>query len=340
MGLLVEGRWRDQCYDTKSTGGRFVRKESQFRNWITPDGAPGPTGAGGFKAEAGRYHLYVSLACPWAHRTLIFRARKGLTDVVSLSVVHWRMLENGWTFEDGPGVIPDPIGGARYLHEVYTAALSDYSGRVTVPVLWDKHRGTIVNNESSEIIRIFNDAFDDLGAAPGDYYPEPLREEIDALNARIYDTVNNGVYKAGFATTQHAYEEAVTPLFETLDWLEERLSSRRYLTGERQTEADWRLFTTLLRFDPVYVGHFKCNLRRIADYSNLSGYLRDLYQTPGVADTVNMRHIKGHYYESHRTINPTGIVPVGPEINLSAPHQPDRLGEPARASGAAHPWTA
>jgi len=319
MGLLIDGVWHDQWYDTRNTGGRFVRKNSAFRNWVTRDGRAGPTGEGGFKAEHGRYHLYVSLACPWAHRTLIFRKLKRLEDMVSLSVVHWRMMGNGWTFEEGPGVIPDPIIGARYLHEVYTAAIPDYSGRVTVPVLWDRERGTIVNNESSEIIRIFNEAFDEIGAAPGDYRPEALREEIDALNARIYDTVNNGVYKAGFATTQQAYEEAVVPLFETLDWLDERLSDRRYLTGERQTEADWRLFTTLLRFDPVYVGHFKCNLRRIADYPNLSSYLRDLYQTPGVAETVNMEHIKGHYYESHRTINPTGIVPLGPVLHLDAP---------------------
>ena len=319
MGLLIDGVWHDQWYDTRNTGGRFVRKNSTFRNWVTPDGAAGPTGAGGFRAAPGRYHLYVSLACPWAHRTLIFRRLKGLEKMISVSVVHWRMLEHGWTFEDGPGVVPDPIHGARYLHEVYTAAMPDYSGRVTVPVLLDKESGTIVNNESSEIIRIFNAGFDLVGAASGDYYPEELREEIDALNVRIYDTVNNGVYKAGFATTQHAYEEAIGPLFETLDWLDERLSTGRYLLGERQTEADWRLFTTLLRFDPVYVGHFKCNLRRIADYPNLSGYLRDLYQTPGVAETVNMRHIKGHYYESHRSINPTGIVPLGPILDLDGP---------------------
>ena len=325
MGLLIDGVWHDQWYDTRNTGGRFVRKNSTFRNWVTPDGAAGPTGAGGFRAAPGRYHLYVSLACPWAHRTLIFRRLKGLEKMISVSVVHWRMLEHGWTFEDGPGVVPDPIHGARYLHEVYTAAMPDYSGRVTVPVLLDKESGTIVNNESSEIIRIFNAGFDLVGAASGDYYPEELREEIDALNVRIYDTVNNGVYKAGFATTQHAYEEAIGPLFETLDWLDERLSTGRYLLGERQTEADWRLFTTLLRFDPVYVGHFKCNLRRIADYPNLSGYLRDLYQTPGIAQTVNMRHIKGHYYESHRTLNPTGIVPMGPVLDLDAPSERARI---------------
>lgn len=325
VGLLVDGTWQDQWYDTKSTGGRFVRNSAAFRSWITPDGSPGPAGDGGYRAEPGRYHLYVSLACPWAHRALIFRKLKGLEDMIGLSVVHWRMLEHGWTFEDGPGVIPDSIGHAQYLHQVYTAAVPTYTGRVTVPVLWDKQTSTIVNNESAEIIRMFNDAFDQVGAAPGDYYPQDLRGEIDALNARIYDTVNNGVYKAGFATTQQAYEEAVQPLFETLDALDARLAAQRYLCGDRLTEADIRLFTTLVRFDPVYVGHFKCNLRRIADYANLSGYLRDIYQIPGVAETVNMQHIKGHYYESHKTINPTGIVPLGPVLDLDAPHGRERL---------------
>lgn len=326
MGLLIDGVWHDQWYDTDSTGGRFVRQASQFRNWVTADGSPGVAGSGGFKAETGRYHLYVSYACPWAHRTLIFRALKGLESMISLSVVNWYMGENGWTFEPAEGVIPDPIHGAKYLHEVYTKADPNYSGRVTVPVLWDRQNQTIVNNESAEIIRMFNSAFDGVGAKPGDYYPEPLRGEIDALNDRIYDTVNNGVYKAGFATTQAAYEEGVKPLFETLDGLEDRLSSRRYLTGDRVTEADWRLFTTLVRFDPVYVGHFKCNLRRIADYRNLWGYLRDLYQIPGVAETVNFRHIKGHYYESHKSINPTGIVPLGPEIDFMEPHDRNLVG--------------
>jgi glutathionyl-hydroquinone reductase len=325
MGLLVDGVWQDQWYDTKSAGGRFVRKDSAFRNWITQDGSPGPTGTGGFKAAPERYHLYVSLACPWAHRTLIMSKLKGLDRMIGVSVVHWLMLDHGWTFADGPGVIPDPIHGARYLHQVYTAAKPDYTGRVTVPVLWDKATGTIVNNESSEIIRMLNSAFDRIGAKPGDFYPEHLRPEIDALNARIYDTVNNGVYKAGFATTQAAYEEAVRPLFESLDWIEEHLGTRRYLCGDRLTEADWRLFTTLVRFDPAYVGHFKCNLRRIADYPHLSGYLRDLYQMPGIDETVNMAHIKGHYYESHLTINPTGIVPLGPLIDLSAPHGRERM---------------
>jgi glutathionyl-hydroquinone reductase len=325
MGLLVDGVWQDRWYDTKGTGGRFVRKDAAFRNWVTADGAPGPTGMGGFVAEAGRYHLYVALACPWAHRTLIMRKLKGLEEMISLSVVHWRMLEHGWTFEDGPGVIPDPIHNARFLYEVYTAAAPDYTGRVTVPVLWDKQTSTIVSNESAEIIRMMNSAFDAVGARPGDYYPQALREEIDALNAHIYDNVNNGVYKAGFATTQQAYEEAVRPLFETLDRLDERLSLQRYLVGSTMTEADIRLFTTLVRFDPVYVGHFKCNQRRIADYPNLSGYLRDLYQVPGIRETVNMHHIKSHYYGSHRSINPTGIVPLGPMLDLDAPHGRETL---------------
>lgn len=315
MGLLVDGRWQDQWYDTAKSGGRFVRQDSAFRNWVTPDGAPGPSGKGGFAAEAGRYHLYVSLACPWAHRTLIFRALKGLDRFIDVSVVHWLMLDKGWTFAAGAGVVADPVGGAQYLHEVYTKADPHYTGRVTVPVLWDKATGTIVSNESSEIIRMFNAAFDGIGAKLGDYYPEALRAEIDGLNERIYATVNNGVYKSGFATTQAAYEEAVTPLFETLDWLEERLATRRFLTGDAITEADWRLFTTLIRFDAVYVGHFKCNIRRIADYPRLSDYLRALLDVEGVAATVDFGHIKRHYYESHRTINSTGIVPVGPDLS-------------------------
>lgn len=320
MGKLVDGQWVDQWYDTKSTGGKFVRKDSQFRNWVTVDGAPGPTGEGGFKAEPGRYHLYVSYACPWAHRTLIFRKLKGLDDMISLSAVHWYMAENGWTFADGQGVLADTVNNADFMHQVYTAADPQYSGRVTVPVLWDKQENTIVSNESAEIIRMFNSAFDSVGAAPGDYYPEDLRQEIDAVNAFVYDKVNNGVYKAGFATTQEAYEEAVNALFSALDILEARLGNSRYLTGDRLTEADWRLFTTLLRFDPVYVGHFKCNIRRIADYPNLWGFTRELYQMPGVAETVNMDHIKRHYYESHGTINPTGIVPTGPDIDFTVPH--------------------
>jgi glutathionyl-hydroquinone reductase len=320
VGLLVEGRWVDQWYDTKSSGGRFVRNDAPFRNWVTPDGAPGPTGRGGFKAQAGRYRLYVSYACPWAHRTLIYRAIKGLTDAIALSVVHWRMLENGWTFEDGPGVIPDPEVGAAFLHQIYTAARPDYSGRVTVPVLWDRETRTIVNNESSEIIRMLDRAFDGVGAVPGDHRPAALAGDIDALNARIYDTVNNGVYKAGFATTQAAYDEAVGPLFDTLDWLDVLLADRRYLTGDRPTEADWRLLPTLLRFDLVYVGHFKCDRRRIVDYPNLWPYTRDLFQVPGVAATFDVDHARRHYYESHRNINPTGIVPVGPALDFHAPH--------------------
>lgn len=315
MGLLVDGEWRDQWYDTAKSGGRFQRQDSAFRHWVTADGSPGPSGEGGFEAEPGRYHLYVSLACPWAHRALIFRALKGLEAMIDVSVVHWLMLDQGWTFAEGPGVVPDPIGGAQYLHQVYTRADPRFTGRVTVPVLWDKRKGTIVNNESSEIIRMFNSAFDGVGAKPGDYYPQALRGEIDALNERIYGTLNNGVYKAGFATTQEAYEEAVGPLFETLDWLEERLDGRPFLTGDGVTEADWRLFTTLIRFDAVYVGHFKCNIRRIADYPRLSAYLQRLLAVEGVAATIDLGHIKRHYYESHRTINPTGIVPVGPDLS-------------------------
>lgn len=313
MGLLIDGVWHDQWYETTSTGGRFVRKASQFRNWITPDGSPGSTGQGGFTAEPNRYHLYVSYACPWAHRTLIFRTLKGLQEIIPISVVNWFMGEQGWTFAPAEGVIPDPFYNAEYLHQIYAKAEPKYTGRVTVPVLWDKQTETIVNNESAEIIRMFNSAFDYLGAKVGDYYPESLREEIDSLNHRIYDTVNNGVYKCGFATTQTAYEEAIAPLFATLDWLESKLSEQTYLTGEKLTEADWRLFTTLIRFDAVYVGHFKCNVRRIADYPHLCQYLRRLYRIPGIADTVNFIHIKRHYYQSHKTINPTGIVPVGPE---------------------------
>ena len=329
MGLLIDGVWRDQWYDTKGSGGRFVRPRTRFRNWVTRDGAAGPTGAAGFAAAPGRYHLYVSLACPWAHRTLIMRALKGLENLVSLSVVHWRMLDHGWTFEDGPGVIPDPVLGAAYLYQVYLAADRSYTGRVTTPVLWDRQSGTIVNNESAEIIRMFNSAFDEAGARPGDYYPASLRDEIDALNARIYETVNDGVYKAGFATTQAAYEEAAGRLFETLDWLEARLAQRRYLCGYRVTEADIRLLVTLLRFDLVYYSHFKCNARRIADYPNLSGYARDLYQLPGVAATFDAGHAKRHYYESHRALNPSGIVPVGPAVDFGGPHSRARLA-PAR----------
>ena len=321
MGLLVDGKWHDQWYDTSETGGRFVRTESQFRNWITADGSAGETGEAGFEAESGRYHLYVSYACPWAHRTLIFRALKGLQSHISVSAVHPLMLTNGWEF--GQDELRDPLFGSDYLYQVYTRNQSDYSGRVTVPVLWDKKREVIVNNESAEIIRMLNTAFNDITGNLDDYYPSELTQDINQINELVYDKVNNGEYKCGFATTQEAYEEAFHELFATLDQLEQRLAGQRYLVGNRQTEADWRLFTTLLRFDPVYVGHFKTNLKRIADYPNLDNYLRDLYQVPGVAETVHMDHIKQHYYGSHGTINPTGVVPVGPELNLTAPH--DRM---------------
>ncbi len=321
MGLLVDGKWQDRWYDTDSRQGHFVRKAAQFRNWVTTDGSAGPRGKPGFKAEPGRYHLYVSLACPWANRTLIFRHIKGLEEMIGLSVVHWLMAEHGWTFQAGDDVIPDPINQAEFMHQVYTLADPEYSGRVTVPVLWDKKNHTIVSNESSEIIRMFNSAFDAVGALPGDYYPEDLREAIDKINERVYRCVNNGVYKAGFATTQEAYEEAVVPLFETLGWLEGLLSNQRYLMGDRLTEADWRLFTTLIRFDSVYVGHFKCNVRRLVEYPRLWSYTRDLFQHEGVADTINMHHIKHHYYVSHTAINPTGVVPLGPELDLYEPYE-------------------
>lgn len=324
MGLLVEGKWQDQWYDTKSSGGRFQREDAGFRNWVTADGSAGPSGVGGFKAEPNRYHLYVSLACPWAHRTTIYRKLKGLEDMVSLSVVHPFMGDKGWTFAAGEGVIADPLHDADYAYEIYVAAKPDYTGRVTVPILWDKKTNTIVSNESSEIIRMFNTAFDEVGARAGNFLPTEKLAEIDEINDRVYTAVNNGVYKAGFATTQAAYEEAVTALFEALDMLEARLSQQRYLVGQTITEADWRLFTTLVRFDSVYFGHFKCNIRRIVDYPNLWGYLRELYQVPGVAETVNMTHIKQHYYGSHANINPTRIVPVGPAIDFHSPHQRDK----------------
>jgi putative glutathione S-transferase len=303
-----------------TTPGSFIRSASKFRNWITPDGAPGVSGEAGFPAEAGRYHLYVSLACPWAHRTLMFLKLKGLEGMVSVSVVNWLMLERGWSFAPGPGVVADDVNHAQFMRQIYQLADGNYSGRYTVPVLWDKQRGTIVNNESSEIIRMLNSAFDGIGAKPGDYYPAALRAEIDAINARVYDTLNNGVYRSGFATSQAAYEEAVYPLFDTLDWLEELLGRRRYLLGERLTEADVRLFATLVRFDAVYVGHFKCDLRRLVDYPNLWNYTRELYQMPGIADTVNFQHIKGHYYQSHRGLNPFAVVPAGPVLDFMAPH--------------------
>jgi putative glutathione S-transferase len=322
MGILIDGVWRE---DPPSSSARFLRDAARFRNWITPDGAPGPSGEGGFRAEAGRYHLYVSHACPWAHRTVIFRMLKGLEGMIGLSVVNWHMGRDGWTFEAGPGVVPDPVKDVRTLHDLYIADNPGVSGRASTPVLWDKERGRIVSNESAEIIRMFNSAFDAIGAAPGDYYPEPLRPEIDALNARVYDKLNNGVYKAGFARAQTAYDEAVIEVFEMLDELDARLASERYLFGDRTTEADWRLFTTLVRFDAVYNGHFKCNLRRLMDYPNLWPYARDLYQVPGVAGTVHFDHIKNHYYGSHAGVNPTGIVPLGPLLDFAAPHGRERV---------------
>lgn len=316
MGLLVDGKWHDQWYDTASTGGRFVRSDAQFRNWITPDGSAGPSGIGGFRAEAGRYHLYVSLACPWANRVLILRALKGLEQMISLSVVNPYMGEQGWTFEPGPGVVADPVGQAKYLYEVYLRAQPDYSGRVTVPVLWDLERQTIVSNESSEIIRMLNSEFDGICATEGDYAPAELLPQIDAINAEVYDAVNNGVYKVGFATTQGIYEQEVGKLFAYLDQLELKLGRQRYLLDDRITEADWRLFTTLIRFDAVYHGHFKCNLKRLSDYENLWSYTRELYQWRGIANTVDFDHIKQHYYRSHHSINPNGIVPIGPILDL------------------------
>ena len=317
MGLLVDGAWVDQWYETESNQGAFKRQESLFRDWITADGSPGPAGNGGFKAEAGRYHLYVSLACPWAHRTLIFRQLKGLEDVISVSVVEPLMLEEGWTFSTA---YPDHLYGLDTMHQIYSKAQPGLTSRVTVPVLWDKQRQTIVSNESAEIIRMLNSAFNEITGNTDDYYPADLQADIDALNDWIYPTINNGVYRAGFATTQGAYEEAYQDLFAALDDIEQRLSTRRYLTGERITEADWRLFTTLLRFDAVYFGHFKTNRQRIEDYDNISAYVRDLFQQPGIAATVNIPYIKQHYYGSHKTINPTGVVPLGQEIDFSRPH--------------------
>ena len=321
MGLLIEGRWHDQWYDTGKSKGEFLRTNSQFRNWITADGSAGPSGESGFPAEAGRYHLYVSLACPWAHRTLIFRALKSLEDIIPVSIVHPYMLDNGWVFDDWKGETADALYGFNCLHQLYTRANPDYSGRVTVPVLWDTEQETIVSNESSEIIRMFNSAFADLTPEKTDYYPEELRNEIDSINARIYEALNNGVYRCGFATTQKAYEAAFTELFACLDELESRLSKQRFLIGNRITEADWRLFTTLIRFDAVYYSHFKTNLRRICDYPELYAYTRDLYQQSGIKETVNFEHIKQHYYYSHETINPTRIVPEGPIMNFDEPHQ-------------------
>lgn len=321
MGLLVDGTWHDTWYDTKSTGGAFKRSAAQFRNWLTADGSAGPSGKAGFKAEPGRYHLYVSHACPWAHRTLIFRELKGLRDLIPVSVVHPDMLDKGWTFQtDDHGATGDDLYGLDFAHQIYTKADPSYSGRVTVPILWDKQQETIVSNESSEIIRMFNAAFDGITGNTDDYWPEEMRDQIEEVNARIYSDVNNGVYKSGFATSQEAYDAAVGPLFDTLDWLEERLSRNRYLMGDRVTEADWRLFTTLIRFDPVYHLHFKCNKRRLVDYANLWAYTRELYQWPGVAQTVNMNHIVRHYHYSHDSINPHRIIPVNPVLDYMEPH--------------------
>ena len=325
MGLLIEGKWHTDWYDTKSTGGKFQRTASGFRNWITKDGSPGLTGKGGFKAEPDRYHLYVSLACPWAHRALIFRKLKGLEELITISSVNSFMGDQGWTFKSGNGVIPDSVNHKSRLHEIYTKTSENYTGRVTVTMLWDKHKDTIVSNESSEIIRMFNSAFDDVGASVGDFYPADKRQEIDAINELIYNNVNNGVYKSGFATTQAAYDEAVTNLFDMLEKLEQVLSGSRYLIGDQITEADWRLFTTLVRFDAVYVGHFKCNKKRIIDFPELSNYVLDLYQYPGISSTVDFEHIKAHYYASHENLNPSLIVPCGPKLDFDQPHNRDRF---------------
>jgi len=323
-GMLIDGVWRTEWHDTKSTGGRFRRTEPKFRNWVTADGSAGPSGSDGFKAERGRYHLYVSLACPWAHRTAIFRKLKGLEEVISMTEVEPIMGEEGWQF--GPDADLDSLNGKEKLNQIYLLADPRYTGRVSVPVLWDKQRRTIVNNESPEIIRMLNTAFDAFTNNRTDYYPAAARAEIDSINALVFSNVNNGVYRCGFASTQEAYEEAFLDLFGALDQIEARLSRQRYLAGNAITEADWRLFTTLVRFDAVYVGHFKCNLRRIADYPNLSNYLRDLYQVPGVAETVNMDHIKRHYYGSMRNLNPSGIVPLGPALDFEAKHDRARFG--------------
>ncbi|KNC68740.1 glutathione S-transferase family protein [Pseudoalteromonas ardens] len=320
MGRLIEGKWHDVWYDTKSNQGKFKREDAQLRNWITADGSAGPTGDSGFKAESGRYHLYVSLACPWAHRTLIFRRLKQLEAHIDVSVVSPDMLEQGWTFDKATGSSGDTLFAQDYMHQLYTRNKADYSGRVTVPVLWDKHTQRIVSNESSEIIRMFNSAFNELTGNTDDYYPEALRPDIDDINDFVYHKINNGVYKAGFATEQAAYEEALQALFEALEQLEQKLSKQRYLVGDTLTEADWRLFTTLIRFDSVYHGHFKCNLKQIENYPNLAGYIRELYQWPNVAETVDFYHIKRHYYFSHTMINPTQVVPVGPDIDYSQPH--------------------
>ena len=326
VGLLIDGQWTQEQPDSRNEKGRYQRRDAVFRNWVTANGAPGPSGSGGFVAAPGRYHLYISHACPWAHRTMIMRALKGLEEQISVSAVHWIIAENGWTFANGPGVIPDTLNNAQYMYHVYQAADPQCSTRATVPVLWDKEQKTIVSNESSEIIRMFNSAFDGVGAKEGDYYPLELRGEIDAINERVYSTLNNGVYRCGFATSQEAYDEAVDALFDTLDWLEDQLGKSRYLLGASLTEADIRLLPTLLRFDPVYVGHFKCNKRRLVDYPNLWGYTRDLYQRTAIRGTVNFEHIKKHYYMSHPHVNPSRIVPAGPVLDYDEPHDRSRFG--------------
>lgn len=321
MGMLVDGKWTNASLDMIATDGKFVRSAAKFRNWITKDGRPGPSGAGGFAAESGRYHLYVSYACPWAHRALIFRALKDLTDHVSVSVVHPDMLNDGWTFDAAfEGATGDTLYGLPFARDIYTRAAPDFTGRVTVPILWDTAQETIVSNESSEIIRMFNSAFDEVTGNRHDFWPEALHSEIEAVNSRIYDTLNNGVYKSGFAATQAAYDAAVGPLFDTLDWIEERLGSQRYLVGDVLTEADWRLFPTLVRFDPVYHLHFKCNRKRIIDYPNIWAYTRELYQMPGIAETVHFDHIVRHYHYSHESINPHRIVPINPVLDFDAAH--------------------
>jgi putative glutathione S-transferase len=319
MGMLVKGKLVDNWLDKEIEEGEFNRMESTFRNWVTFDGSAGPTGAGGFKAEANRYHLYVSAACPWAHRTVIFRKLKKLEHIIGLSIVEPDMLNEGWTFAEAGRYI-DHLHGYKFMHEIYTHANKEFTGQITVPVLWDEKLETIVNNESSEIIRMLNSAFNQFTDVKTDYYPKPLRQKIDEVNQPIYDNINNGVYRCGFATMQAVYEKAYDRLFNELDRVEESLSNKRYLLGDRITEADWRLFTTLIRFDAVYVGHFKCNLKRIADYPNLSNYLRELYQLPGVAETVDIDYIKRHYYYSHTSVNPTQLIPKGPALNFDSPH--------------------
>ncbi|HBU55740.1 MAG TPA: glutathione-dependent reductase [Sulfitobacter sp.] len=324
MGLLIDGEWRDKWYDTESTGGKFERSTSKFRNWVTADGSAGPSGKSGFQAQSGRYHLYVSYACPWAHRALIFRALKDLTDHISVSVVHPDMMEDGWTFAtDFQGATGDTLFGSDFLRDIYIKADPNFTGRVTVPVLWDKAQNTIVSNESAEIIRMFNSAFNEITGNTDDYWPTDLREQIADINERVYETVNNGVYKAGFATSQDAYDDAVHPLFDSLAWLESILENNRFLAGDKLTEADWRLFTTLARFDLVYHTHFKCNHKRLTDYPNLWAYTRQLYQHADIAETVHFDHIVRHYHFSQTTVNPHQIIPINPTVDFTAPHGRD-----------------